>query len=118
MLRGDPAVRHVPRAIRMKTITAMVAKSLGKFLANDFRQMFGSAQQDTAERLGSLARSTIECLGRSAALDENGEHRRRFPLGGCYVLWGRTLTERIQPTDYDPLIESGLLPDVWDVRGI
>jgi hypothetical protein len=118
MLRGDPAVRHVPRAIRMKTITAMVAKSLGKFLANDFRQMFGSAQQDTAERLGSLARSTIECLGRSDALYHNVEHTMLVTLVGRDILRGRTLTERIEPTDYDHLIVSCLLHDVGYVRGI
>jgi hypothetical protein len=118
MLRGDPAVRHVPRAIRMKTITSMVAKSLGKFLANDFRQMFGSAQQDTAERLGSLARSTIECLGRSDALYHNVEHTMLVTLVGRDILRGRTLTERIEPTDYDHLIVSCLLHDVGYVRGI
>jgi hypothetical protein len=118
MLRGDPAVRHVKRAIRMKTITAMVAKSLGKFLANDFRQMFGSAQQDTAERLGSLARSTIECLGRSDALYHNVEHTMLVTLVGRDILRGRTLTERIEPTDYDHLIVSCLLHDVGYVRGI
>lgn len=118
MLRGDPAVRHVQRAIRMKTITAMVAKSLGKFLANDFRQMFGSAQQDTAERLGSLARSTIECLGRSDALYHNVEHTMLVTLVGRDILRGRTLTERIEPTDYDHLIVSCLLHDVGYVRGI
>ena len=118
MLRGDPAVRHVQRAIRMKTITAMVAKSLGKFLANDFRQMFGSAQQDTAERLGSLARSTIECLGRSDALYHNVEHTMLVTLVGRDILRGRTLTERIEPTDYDHLIVACLLHDVGYVRGI
>ena len=118
MLRGDPAVRHVQRAIRMKTITAMVAKSLGKFLANDFRQMFGSAQQDSAERLGSLARSTIECLGRSDALYHNVEHTMLVTLVGRDILRGRTLTERIEPTDYDHLIVSCLLHDVGYVRGI
>jgi hypothetical protein len=48
----------------MRTITAIAAKSLGKFLAKDFRQIFGSAQEDRPERLSSLARSTMECLGR------------------------------------------------------
>jgi hypothetical protein len=33
----------------MKTITAIAAKRLGKFLAKDIRQIFGSAQQDRAE---------------------------------------------------------------------
>ena len=58
----------------MKTITALAAKKLGKFLAKDFRRIFGPAQDDMAERLGSFARSTIECLGRSDALYHNYEH--------------------------------------------
>src|SRR6266481_8779585 len=52
----------------VKTITAMAANKLGKFLAKDFRRVFGHAQDDMAERLGALARSTIECLARSDAL--------------------------------------------------
>src|SRR5260370_34920364 len=58
----------------VKTITALAAKKLGKFLAKDFRRVFGPAQDDMAERLGSFARSTIECLARSDALYHNFEH--------------------------------------------
>ncbi len=58
----------------MKTITAMAAKSLGKFLVKDFRQIFGSPHLEFAERLDAMARSTIECLGRSDALYHNLEH--------------------------------------------
>src|SRR5450830_314715 len=118
MLRGDPAVRHVQRAIRMKTITAMVAKSLGKFLANDFRQMFGSAQQDTAERLGSLARSTIECLGRSDALYHNVEHTMLVTLVGRDILRGRALLVRTTPADWAHLLVACLMHDIGYVRGI
>jgi L-ribulose-5-phosphate 3-epimerase UlaE len=46
--------------ISMKTIAAMVAKSLGNFVSKDFREVFGSGHQDIAERLGTLARSTVE----------------------------------------------------------
>src|SRR5206468_7210503 len=48
----------------VKTITALAAKKLGKFLAKDFRRVFGPAQDDMAERLGSFARNTIECLAK------------------------------------------------------
>ena len=34
----------------MKTITALAAKKLGKFLAKDFRRVFGPAHDDMAER--------------------------------------------------------------------
>ena len=44
----------------MKTITASAARKLGKFLANDFREIFGSTNDELAERLGSLARITID----------------------------------------------------------
>jgi hypothetical protein len=38
----------------VKTITASAAKNLGRFLAKDFRKIFGPAYDETAERLGSL----------------------------------------------------------------
>jgi hypothetical protein len=66
----------------MKTITAIAARNLGKFLAKDIRQLFGSAQQDRAERLGSLAQSTIECLGRRDALFESWVFcKNRYVIG-------------------------------------
>src|SRR5712691_9350539 len=57
-------IRRTP----MKTITAIAANKLGNFLARDFRRIFGSACDDWAERIGSAARSTIECLAMSDAL--------------------------------------------------
>ena len=101
----------------MRTITAIAAKSLGKFLAKDFRQIFGSAQEDRAERLSSLARSTMECLGRTDALYHNLEHTMLVTLVGRDILRGRTLTERIEATDYDHLIVACLLHDIGYVRG-
>jgi hypothetical protein len=102
----------------MRTMTAIAAKSLGKFLAKDFRQIFGSAQQDRAERLSSLAQSTMECLGRSDALYHNLEHTMLVTLVGRDILRGRTLTERIDATDYDHLIVACLLHDIGYVRGV
>ena len=102
----------------MKTITAIAAKSLGKFLAKDFRQIFGSAQEDRAERLSSLARSTIECLGRTDALYHNLEHTMLVTLVGRDILRGRTLTERIEGSDYDHLIVACMLHDIGYVRGV
>jgi HD superfamily phosphodiesterase len=102
---------------QMRTITALAAKSLGKFLAKDFRQIFGSAQEDRAERLSALARSTMECLGRTDALYHNLEHTMLVTLVGRDILRGRTLTERIEATDYDHLIVACLLHDIGYVRG-
>src|SRR6201993_1509946 len=102
----------------MKTITAIAAKRLGKFLAKDIRQIFGSTQQDRAERLGSLAQSTIECLGRSDALYHNLEHTFLVTLVGRDILQGLSLSHRIEPDDYSHLISACLLHDIGYVRGI
>ena len=102
----------------MRTITAMAAKALGGYIVEDFRELFGSGYQDIAERVGSLARATIECLGRSDALYHNLEHTLLVTLVGRDILRGRTLCERIEPDDYSHLIVACLLHDVGYVRGI
>ena len=102
----------------MKTIAAMVAKSLGNFVSKDFREAFGSGHQDIAERLGTLARSTVECLGRSDALYHNLEHTVLVTLVGRDILRGRMMCERIEPTDYAHLIVACLLHDIGYVRGV
>jgi hypothetical protein len=102
----------------MKTIAAMVAKSLGNFVGKDFREVFGSGHQDLAERLGTLARGTVECLGRSDALYHNLEHTVLVTLVGRDILRGRMMCERIEPTDYAHLIVACLLHDIGYVRGV
>ena len=102
----------------MKTITASAAKNLGRFLAKDFRQIFGSTHDETAERLSSLARSTIECLGRSDALYHNLEHTFLVTMCGRDILQGYSLSHRIDPSDYSHLICACLLHDIGYVRGI
>ena len=73
----------------MRTITVIAANKLGKFLAKDFRRVFGPAHDDMAERLGSLARSTIECLARSDGLYHNYEHTLQVTMVGRDILQGR-----------------------------
>jgi hypothetical protein len=51
--------------IGVKTITAIAANNWASF-SPAFPRVFGPAHDDTAERLGSLARSTIECLADDA----------------------------------------------------
>jgi HD domain len=102
----------------VKTITAIAAQKLGKFIAKDFRSIFGAAQNDTAERLGLFARSTIECLARSDALYHNYEHTLQVTIVGREILAGMTLTKRIEPDDYTHLIVACLLHDIGYVRGI
>ena len=88
----------------MRTITASAAKRLGNFLAKDFRGIFGTAHDDLAERLSSLARITMECLGRSDALYHNFEHTWLVTMVGRDILQGLTLSRRIEPSDYSHLI--------------
>jgi hypothetical protein len=102
----------------VKTITAIAANKLGKFLAKDFRRVFGPAHDDMAERLGSLARSTIECLARSDALYHNYEHTLQVTMVGRDILQGMTLSQRIEPTDYSHLIVACLLHDIGYMRGV
>jgi hypothetical protein len=102
----------------MKTIAAIVAKRLSNFIIKDFRELFGSGHDDDAERLGTLARATIECLGRSDALYHNLEHTVLVTLAGRDILRGRILCERLEPTDYVHLIVACLLHDIGYVRGV
>jgi hypothetical protein len=102
----------------VKTITALAANKLGKFLAKDVRRIFGPAQDDMAERLGSLARSTIECLARSDALYHNFEHTLQVTMVGRDILQGMTLSQRIEPGDYSHLIVACLLHDIGYMRGV
>jgi hypothetical protein len=102
----------------LKAITAIAANKLGKFIAKDFRRVFGPAHDDMAERLGSLARSTIECLARSDALYHNYEHTLQVTMVGRDILEGMTLSQRIEPTDYSHLIVACLLHDIGYMRGV
>jgi len=102
----------------VKTITTSAAKQLSKFLVKDFRKIFGPGYDEIAERLGSLARSTIECIGRSDALYHNLEHTYLVTLVGRDLLQGLSLSHRIEPDDYSHLIAACLLHDIGYVRGV
>jgi hypothetical protein len=83
----------------MKTITASAACKLGRFLASDFRETFGPTHDGLAERLGSLARTTIECIGRSDALYHNYEHTWLVTMVGRDILQGLMMSRRIEPSE-------------------
>ncbi len=102
----------------MKTITAIAANKLGKFLTRDFRRIFGSAYNDDAERLGSGAQATIECIARSDALYHNYEHTLQVTMVGRDILQGMMICRRIEPEDYGHLIVACLLHDIGYVRGV
>ena len=102
----------------MKTITAIAANKLGNFLTKDFRRIFGSAYNDDAERLGSGARATIECIAKSDALYHNYEHTLQVTMVGRDILQGMMMCQRIEPEDYGHLIVACLLHDIGYVRGV
>jgi hypothetical protein len=102
----------------MDSIAAVAAKRLSKLVADDFREIFGSAHSDLADGVGSLARITIECIGRSDALYHNFEHTVLVTRVGRDILLGRTLSERLKPEDYSHLIVACLLHDIGFVRGV
>jgi hypothetical protein len=102
----------------VKTITAIAAHKLGNLLTRDFRRIFGSMHDDDAERLGSAARATIECLARSDALYHNYEHTLQVTMVGCDILHGMMMSRRIEPADYSHLIVACLLHDIGYVRGV
>jgi hypothetical protein len=102
----------------MKTITAIAANKLGNFITRDFRRIFGSAHDEDAERLGSAARVTIECLARSDALYHNYEHTLQVTLVGRDILQGMMVSQRIEPADYGHLIAACLMHDIGYVRGV
>ena len=115
---GQAQFPALTRRLFVKTITALTAKRLGQVLAKDFRQMFGPAYDETADRLGSFARSVIECLGRSDALYHNMEHTLLVTMAGRDILRGLSLCHRIEPDDYTHLVCACLLHDIGYVRGI
>src|ERR1700730_18543338 len=106
-------IRRTP----MKTITAIAANKLGNFLTRDFRRIFGSACDDEAERIGSAARSIIECLAMSDALYHNYEHTLQVTMVGRDILHGMMVHQRIESADYSNLIVACLLHDIGYVRG-
>jgi hypothetical protein len=99
-------------------MAAVAAKKLSKLVAEDFRQIFGSAHNELADRISALARITIECIGRSDALYHNFEHTVLVTTVGRDILLGRTMSERLEPEDYTHLIVACLLHDIGFVRGV
>jgi hypothetical protein len=94
------------------------SQEVGQVSRQRFASCFGPAQDDMAERLGSFARSTIECLARSDALYHNYEHTLQVTMVGRDILAGMTLSQGIEPTDYSHLIVACLLHDIGYVRGV
>ena len=100
----------------MDTMAAVAAKKLSKLVAEDFREIFGSSHDDLAERVGGLARITIEYLGRSDALYHNFEHTVLVTTVGRDILLGRTLSERWSWTP--PIRSRSMRPSTAPARSI
>ena len=101
----------------METIAAVAARKLGKFLADDFRDIFGSPMR-TPPNLAAMARSAIEAIAKSDALYHNFEHTMLVTSVGRDILRGRVLSQRMEPADFMHLICACLLHDIGFVRGI
>jgi hypothetical protein len=86
----------------MMTMPAIMADELGRYIAGDFRRLFGSSHQDEAERLDGAARTALECPGKSDALYHNVEHTFLVTLIERDIIHGRMVTERLKPDDYSP----------------
>jgi hypothetical protein len=106
------------RRTQVRTVTAIAARRFGNFITKDFRRIFGSAHDDSAERLGALAQSTIEYLDRSDALYHNFEHTLQVTMVGRDILQGMALAHRIEHSDYSHLIVACLLHDIGYMRGV
>ena len=66
-------------------------QSLASFSRTTSAIFSGRVHDKSAERLGALARSTIECIAQSDALCHNVEHTMLVTIVGRDILRGRTL---------------------------
>jgi hypothetical protein len=102
----------------MITIPAVMAQTLGTFLATETRGRFGSSHAQLAEFLPYAARLTMECIGNSDALYHDIEHSMLVTLVGHDILMGRALMRSTTPRDYANFILACLTHDIGYVRGI
>jgi len=102
----------------MITIPAVMAQTLGAFLATETRGRFGSSHAQLAELLPYAARLTLECIGNSDALYHNIEHSMLVALVGHDILMGRGLLRPTTPRDYANFILACLTHDIGYVRGV
>src|ERR1700754_1449602 len=101
----------------MITIPAVMAQTLGAFLATETRGRFGSSHAQLADFLPYAARLTMECIGNSDALYHDIEHSMLVALVGHDILMGRLLLRPTTPRDYANFILACLTHDIGYVRG-
>ena len=100
----------------MKTITAVAAKKLGKFLAKDFREIFGSIKTTKPNSWAhSPERHRMHRQERCALSHIRTHHAR---IHGWPRHLARTDARAHRPEDYIHLIVACLLHDIGFVRGV
>src|SRR6201991_1093616 len=102
----------------MITIPAVMAQTLGEFLATETRGRFGSSHAQLADFLPYAARLALECIGNSDALYHDIEHSMLVTLVGHDILMGRQLLRSTTPRDYANFILACLTHDIGYVRGV
>jgi hypothetical protein len=100
------------------TIPELAAEALSSSLAAHMRRRLGSMHTDLIERLSSIARLALDCIGNSDALYHNVEHTMLVTLAGYDIIRGRALLKPTLPSDYVHLIAACLFHDIGYVRGV
>ncbi len=101
----------------MITIPAVMAQTLGAFLAAETRGRFGSSHSELANFLPYISRLALECIGNSDALYHDIEHSMLVTLVGHDILMGRALMRPTTPRDYSNFVLACLAHDIGYVRG-
>src|ERR1022692_3882564 len=102
----------------MITVPELAAEALSSFLASHMNRRFGSMLAGLIERISSVARLALECIGNSDALYHTVEHTMLVTLVGYDIMNGRALLRPTHPSDYAHLILACLFHDIGFVRGI
>jgi hypothetical protein len=102
----------------MITVPELATEDLSSFLASHMNRRFGSTQAGLIERISSVARLALECIGNSDALYHTVEHTMLVTLVGYGIMNGRALLRPTHPSDYAHLIAACLFHDIGYVRGI
>jgi hypothetical protein len=100
------------------TVPELAAEALGSYLAEQLSCRFGSTDAPLTERIPSLARLALDCIGTSDALYHNVEHTMLVTLVGHDIMKGRALLMPTSASDYAHVIAACLFHDIGYVRGI
>ncbi len=102
----------------MQNHATILADALGEHLAKLYKHNFGKALPESAPRLDSGVRLTMERIASSDALYHNMEHTMMVVLVGQDILRGKLQTEPVSPEDWLHFTLALLCHDIGYVRGI